>query len=110
MAFSLEAALVVPITLSLLTGSLVIAEQTARRTNRLADLAVRATLRQFADTRFYQVERLDNEDGTICIVMTSPQKSIEAGSLIHDLLQPVSAWLNTGPGPSGAEQTGVVQP
>lgn len=84
MALTLEAALVVPLSLALVTGLTGSAQPVYRQARRTASLAVAAVIRQVEPAHLYQVSILSEGELTLPAVQSSPQRLIEWLQLVGE--------------------------
>ncbi len=84
MAMTLEAAIVLPISLALITGLTGAAQPVYHQVRRTASLSAQAVWHQINPEHLYQVESLDNGAVSLPALQTSPQRLIEWLQLIRE--------------------------
>ena len=103
MAFSLEAALVVPLALGAWIGLVAAAAPAYCEVRQAARLEVLATRNNLDSGSLYCAERIDCGDAWTTAVRTSPQAVIELSSLIIDDCRLIERLL------PGCDQSTVIQ-
>jgi len=93
MAFSLEAALVIPLAISSWLGLLMAAGPAYGEVRQAARLEVLATSLGLANLHLYQTTLIEAESGWTPAVQTSPQVVLELASLFRDDWQAINRLL-----------------